>query len=358
MRRFLVIEVIGTHKHREEAIRNMVEVEQLIKTFGGELVVKSIQHRAHPHPATHIGRGKLEWLKTEVTDKQIEVVIINALLKPSVLFRIEKYLWPVNQKITVWDRVDLILAIFDKHAMSKEAKLQIELARLSHTGPRIYGLGGKELSRQGGGIGQRGGYGETNVEFEKRQIKQKGQKIKKELIRLAKLKHERVRFRKELGLGPVALVGYTSAGKTTLFNALTGKNKAVKSDLFTTLDTVVGKMKTPDSRVPILISDTIGFIDNLPPNLIEAFKSTLIETLESKLILHVVDITDPRRIQKIEVVNKILTDLSIKQPVWLVLNKIDRLETKFEAAGEMMISAKTGENIDRLKELIVNALVA
>jgi len=220
-------------------------------------------------------------------------------------------------------------------------------------GPRIYGLGKTELSRQGGGVGTRG-KGETNIEFEKRQIKVDQQKIKKELKKLIKQKQNRLQKRNEMGIGPVALVGYTSAGKTTLFNALTGKEKEMNKGLFTTLDTVVGKLKSPNFDQPILISDTIGFISNLPPVLIDSFKSTLLESLEAKLLLHVVDANDPNVLDKIIVVDEILKSLKAFHPTVLVLNKVDLLQAEKLKQVKQKISEyySASENESNLKNII------
>lgn len=362
--RFLLLQVITPHLHREDALSSMRELELLVHTFGGTVVEKDIQHRVHPHPSMYIGSGKVEELKQKVKDKKIDVVVLNSIVKSGQLFRLEKELWEVNTRIQVWDRVGMILHIFDQHANTRQAKLQIELARIKHEGPRVYGLGKTALSRQGGGIGTRGA-GETNIEQEKRVIKQRTQQIQRELSRLGKQKHERIRFRNELGIGPVALVGYTSAGKTTLFNVLTGKDKTTHAGLFTTLDTVVGKMKTPDSRLPVLISDTIGFIEDLPPLLIDAFQSTLIESLEAKLLLHVVDASDPFVKKKITEVEKILDEMEARQPRLLVFNKCDllshaqreQLDNTFIHRPHVMVSAISKEGIPELKEIIVQRLV-
>jgi GTP-binding protein HflX len=364
--RFLVLQVISKRSKKEGVATELSELRQLIHTFGGTVVKEIIQRRDHPDPSTYIGSGKVEELKNWCDAEEIDVVVINALAKSGQLFRVEKELWKVNTKIMVWDRIDLILNIFDQHAETTESKLQIKLARVTHMGPRIYGLGQTELSRQGGGVGTRG-KGETNIEFERRQIKADRQKIKKDLKKILKQKHNRLRKRNELGIGPVALVGYTSAGKTTLFNTLTGKDKEMNRGLFTTLDTVVGKMKHPDHELPLLISDTIGFISNLPPVLIDSFKSTLLESLEADLLLHVVDVSDPHLFEKNEVVKEILANLKADQPTILVCNKVDRLtedqlneikeklaETELsEATTQIMyVSGETGQNIDELKEVI------
>lgn len=366
--RILILQVINKRDSDAVTKQDLEETKQLVDTFGGTIYKILIQKLNHPNPNFYIGEGKVEELKNWCEAEKIDIVIINGLLKSSQLFRIEKELWKVSPKILVWDRIDLILNIFDQHAATTEAKLQIKLARATHMGPRIYGLGKTELSRQGGGVGTRG-KGETNIEFEKRQIKIDQQKIKKELKKVINQKHDRLKKRNEMGIGPVALVGYTSAGKTTLFNSLTGKSKEMNKGLFTTLDTVVGKLKSPLFDEPILISDTIGFIHNLPPVLIDSFKSTLLESLEAKLLLHVVDISDPNILNKITVVTEILENLKATQPTILVLNKSDLL-TEEELASTIQkitqfflaekkevlqiipISANTGFQIKKLTQMI------
>lgn len=372
-KRFLVIQVISKKQQPEDVATDLQEIKQLVETYRGVVSEEIIQRRDTPHPAFYVGPGKVEELRQIIKDRldenstavdtgKISVVVINDLVKPSQLFRIEKELWKVDPTIKVWDRLDLILNIFDIHATTTESKLQIDLARVSHAGPRIYGLGKTELSRQGGGIGGRG-KGETNIEFEQRLIKATQQDIKQKLAKIAKQRHARMESRKDQGIGPVALVGYTSAGKTTLFNALTGKEKEMNKGLFTTLDTVVGKMKSQKLDQPVLISDTIGFIRNLPPVLLDSFKSTLLESLESELILHVVDVSDPEKDLKMQVVLEILAELDIKQPIITVFNKIDSLDSStiqsileesksVRNPDSVYISAQSGEGLEVLKARI------
>jgi GTPase len=368
--RFLILQVIPKQSNLDQVETELLETEQLVSTFGGVVVRKMIQRMEHPNPNFYVGAGKIEELKQWCHEEKIDVVVVNGLVKSSQLFRIEKELWVVSTKIMVWDRVDLILNIFDQHATTVESKLQIKLARARHRGPRIYGLGKTELSRQGGGVGTRG-KGETNIEFERRQIKVSQQKIKQELKKILKQKQKRLQKRNDIGIGPVALVGYTSAGKTTLFNALTNKEKEVNKGLFTTLDTVVGKLKSARFEQPILVSDTIGFISNLPPVLIDSFKSTLLESLEAKLLLHVVDVSDPSVLEKVAVVEEILQNLHANQPLIVVLNKVDLVsagqlevvqkklsgyfsesESNSNLLTSITISAHSGENLEKLKEKI------
>lgn len=360
--RAVLVQVIDphlSHKDPEIAEKKMSELELLVETLGADVIEKAFQHRTDPHPATYIGGGKVEWLKEIVKEKEIDVVILGNVVKSGQLFRLEKILWEINPKIKVWDRVDLILNIFDLHANTIEAKLQIQLARIQHIGPRIYGLGGTVLSKQGAGVGSKGS-GETNIEFERRKIKKETQQIKSQLKELNANQMRQIAERKNNQAKTVALVGYTSAGKTTLFNALTGKDRQTNQGLFTTLDSVVGKVKLSEHQDQILVSDTIGFIDDLPPELIEAFKTTLTVTLEATDILHVLDASDQFIQSKFEVVENILRDLGVETIPVLVFNKADLitkeqqdiLRNKYSDRTMIFISAKTGENLEKLKEII------
>lgn len=360
--RFILVEVINPHYHQDLAIENMEELELLVDTFGGEIVARSVQHRTHPHSSTYIGPGKLLWLQQTVKLLNADVVVLNSIVNSGQLFRLEKAIWQVNTRIQVWDRVDLILNIFDQHATSLEAKLQIEFARIHHLGPRIYGLGATVFSRQGGGIGTRG-LGETNIERERRKIKDRKQVIQKKLRQLASEREDVIAKRKREGLHTAALVGYTSAGKTTLFNTLTEKDKETDASLFTTLDTVVGKLKDQEQ---ILISDTIGFIDELPPFLIDAFRSTLLESVEAQVLVHLIDASDPRMHEKKRAVDTILKELAVTQQPILVFNKIDRLSSEkrsqlqkdFETETSFFISAKTQEGLPSLKDFLIAHMIS
>ncbi|PIR61499.1 MAG: GTPase HflX [Candidatus Pacebacteria bacterium CG_4_10_14_0_8_um_filter_43_12] len=357
--RFLLLQVLPHSKQIDSAVQTMAELTQLVNTYGGKVVKHITQYKNHPDLATYIGSGKLEELIQLVEQFKVDVVAINDLAKSSQLFRLEKALWPVNQQIKVWDRVDLILNIFDQHATSTEAKLQIELAKIQHIGPRIYGMGKTELSRQGGGIGTRG-LGETNIERERRLIRKRTQQIKAELAQRTKVQQTRIKKRQLKGIATMALVGYTSAGKTTLFNALTSKRKTVHQGLFTTLDTVVGKIKLTQYAPTVLVSDTIGFIENLPPFLVEAFQTTLMESVAAKVLVHVVDAADTQVQKKIGVVEDILTELGVSQPPLLVFNKLDLLSSeqadalKQQYAGRqsVFVSALTQRGMLKFKQII------
>jgi GTP-binding protein HflX len=357
--RFILLKVIDPQCQEERAVREMAELAQLVETFGGELIEEALQHRPHPDPATYIGSGKVAWLKEVVAARDISVVVLNDVVNSGQLFRLEKALWEVNTTIKVWDRVDLILAIFRQHASTAEAQLQIELAQLQHTGPRFYGLGKTELSRQGGGIGTRG-KGETNIEIERRHLKKRVQTIKAELVRRGALRARRIALRQERGVKTVALVGYTSAGKTTLFNALTSKTKKAHQGLFTTLDSTLGKLDPRLFPQRILVSDTIGFIEELPPVLIDAFHSTLLESIEADLLVHVVDVSDPHWEQKVASVEQILLDLGITTLPLIVANKIDAASPELLAAARaffaeresVFLSARTEKGLSQLRERI------
>ncbi|MBI2074788.1 MAG: GTPase HflX [Candidatus Levybacteria bacterium] len=264
-----------------------------------------------------------------------------------------------TRRLDVWDRVDLILHIFDKHAITTEAKLQIELARMRYMGPRIYGMG-FVLSRQGGGIGT-SGIGETNTELMKRHWRNEIKKLTDQLEKLSKAKEMHIEQRKRAGLKTISIVGYTNAGKSSLFNLLTGKHTLVEDVLFATLDSTVGKMYIPKLQKEVLVTDTIGFIRNLPPRLINAFKSTLTESIHADILLHVIDISDPEVDEKIHVVKNILLELGRdNEDVIYVFNKIDAVSVlpekelckKYELNSPLFISVKTRIGIPKLQEII------
>lgn len=362
---FLLLEVINTHDHKDEAVQNMAELAMLVDTYGGKILAQSIQHKIHPDPNTYIGAGKVEWLKAQVAELEIDVVVLNDIVKAGQIFRLEKELWSVNPRIRVWDRVDLILNIFDQHATSREAKLQIKLAMIDHLGPRAYGLGGALLSRQAAGVGTRG-KGETNIEIERRRSRRERQRLVAELAKVTGQQREQMRQRKAKGVFTIALVGYTSAGKTSLFNTLTKKSKVAHHSLFTTLDSVTGRINPRNGKHPIIISDTIGFIKDLPPELIQTFRSTLAESIEAHVLLEVLDIADKQYLQKHQVVLDILKSLDTQGTVITVANKIDLLDASalqqrmrsWNGPEPLLISTKTGEGIGALRDRISTELDA
>lgn len=371
--RAILIDVIPQTMDTRTAARRMHELELLVETYGGVIVVKQIQKRGLPDYRTYIGSGKLEELAQLAQKERIEVLIINNLLKPGQMFNVAEYLRKQKLPMQVWDRVDLILKIFAKHAKTAEAKLQIRLAAIKHMGPRIFRMG-QEMMQQTGGTATRGGQGETNTELMKRHLFEQEKRIKSDLERVSvSRKHHRKR-RDRVGLKTVSVVGYTNAGKSSIVNSLTKKGALVADALFATLDTHIGKLwfpATDDSGrgTDVLISDTIGFIQDLPPNLINAFRSTLDETVDADLLLHVIDVSDPFVHEKIVEVEEVLTQLNVnKTPKIYVFNKMDLLVRKPHASANrklreilekrytdffpLFVSAYTSEGLDDLKDAI------
>ena len=333
----------------------MEEAQSLIKTYGGVVCAVAVQKSAHPDPSTFIGSGKAGEIAAVIAAEKIDIVVINDIVKPGQLYALEKIFRLSNPKIKVWDRVNLILQIFSLHAHTKEAKLQIDLAALRHMGSLLFGMG-YILSRQGGGIGTVG-VGETNTELMKRHWRDEMKHINKQLDKLSEERETQIKQRKGSGFSTVAIVGYTNAGKTMLFNRLTKKANFVADELFATLDSSVGKMTISGKRDNIVISDTIGFIKNIPAGLIDAFKSTLLESIHADLILILMDISDPEYREKIRVVDEILHELDLdKKSRLYVLNKVDKaasldrvnLAKQFISSPLVFISAKTGEGMDEL----------
>lgn len=363
--KFVLVSIVSPAHTKYEAEEDLQELKSLVNTYGGADVVDIIQRRARPHGGTYIGSGKAEEIAQMVSEKKIDVIVINAIVKATQLYHIQQLCWPYNPNIEVWDRVDLILHIFQNHATSSEAKMQIRLASMRHMGPRIYGLG-ESMSQQGGGVGTKG-LGETNVELMKRHWKEEMREVQSKLREMEKGRLQQVQRRHDLGLPTISIVGYTNAGKTSLFNLLTGKKKLEADILFATLDSSVGKMYDREHAREIVISDTIGFIKNLPPDLIEAFKSTLMESIHADLLLHVIDTSDPKMEEKIQVVQEILKGLKLQNhPQIYVFNKIDQIDKiklseiakKYRTFTPKFISVHTGEGIkDLYFALVKNTFV-
>lgn len=358
--RFIIAHVVPPSMRREDADKNLAELMSLIDTFGGATVVKIVQRRSNPDSHTYVGSGKAQEMADMIQVDKIDAIVINDIVKPKQLFNLTKMFWKINPNIQVWDRVDLIINIFDKHAHTAEAKLQIRLAKMRHMGPRIYGMGGKELSRQGGGIGSKG-QGETNTEIMKRHLRDEMKEVQDELKKLSVHRNRQLERRKQLGYKTMSIVGYTNAGKSTFFNLITGKKKKAEDALFATLDSNVGKIYLPNAKKEVLISDTIGFIQNLPANLIEAFKSTLMESINADVLLHVIDASDPNMHDKMTVVEQILEELGIRgKPTINIFNKIDHLDKQgmlsllehFKFYKPQLLSAKTGLGLPELMETI------
>lgn len=344
-------------------IKKMEETESLLKTYGGIARYRILQRRHHASSNTFIGYDKLEEVITLAEELQADLIIINDSLRNKQIYSIENHIEKRKKKIEVWDRVDLILMIFSKHAKTAEAQLQLELARIEHFGPRIYGMG-IEMSRQAGGIGTRG-IGETNTEIMKRHLASRKKMIKAKLEKLEKNRNSNLKRRKKNRFRCISIVGYTNAGKSHLFTALTRRNVLVEDKLFATLDTTTTRLFLPRCRQSVLLSDTIGFIRDLPPQLIKAFKSTLIEAQEADLLLQVIDISDPNFLSKIKFVEKILFDIHAQDiPMIYIFNKsdlldavrIERFKEVIETYQGILISARKGVNINIVKEAIEEKL--
>ncbi|MEK7132162.1 MAG: GTPase HflX [Patescibacteria group bacterium] len=321
MLRAILIDVVHYTVSRAEAEVRLAELSELTRTYGGLVVVEVFQRRAAPDQNTYIGSGKVETLFETWPTHRAEVLIINGFLKPGVMDRLQEKFKPL--KMEVWDRYDLILNIFEKHATTVEAKLQIELAKIRHLGPRMVGMS-EQLGRQRGGTGTRGGAGEGNTEVMKRHWKEQERRIATKLEQLEQGRNLQRQNRRRQEIVTVALVGYTNAGKTSVLNKLTKKKELSANRLFATLDTRLGEWFIEGSPKKILISDTIGFIQDLPPALIKAFKSTLSEAIQADLLLLVIDGADHRLIEKLAVVEAILASLvPTNQPRLLLYNKSD-----------------------------------
>ncbi len=359
--RAILIDVIPPWMDNKVAERRIYELDNLTKTYGGIVVVKIVQRRALPDYKTYVGSGKLDEVIALAKAEKVELIVVNNILKPHQIFNIEKKV--ERDHIAVWDRIDMILKIFQKHATTIEAKLQIRLAGIRHMGPRIFRMG-LELSQQAGGIGTRG-LGETNIEIMKRHLAEQERSIKNQLEKISNTRHTHRTRRDRLGLKTASIVGYTNAGKSSLLNALTRKGAYVADELFATLDTRVAKLWLPELQKQILLSDTIGFIQDLPPQLIDAFRSTLEETIDAELILHVIDVSDPFMHEKIEEVEKILTQLGVGEtPKVYVFNKTDlkkkipkaALKKRYKAMTPVFVSSIKSLGLEELKKVIASRI--
>jgi GTP-binding protein HflX len=293
------------------------ELAQLTDTAGAQVMGRFTQRLARPDPATFLGRGKIGELADEIRHRNVNSVIFDDDLTPAQVRNLERELG-----VKILDRSGLILDIFATRARSREARTQVELAQLNYLLPRLTRRW-EHLSRQIGGIGVRGP-GETQLEVDRRLVRERIAKLKKELSKIGR--GRRVRRRKREDLFRAAIVGYTNAGKSTLLNALTGSDVMVENRLFATLDSTTRKLAlTPHSS--ILLTDTVGFIRKLPHHLVASFRSTLEETIQSDMLIHLADISHPQFREQMETVKTVLTDLGLgERPRLVVFNKVDLLQ--------------------------------
>lgn len=341
-------------ENAEAAQRSLDELAELAKTAGAQVAGRMIQSREAVHPATYIGKGKLLELKEMLWETEATGIICDDELTSAQLGNLEAEL-----ECKVIDRTLLILDIFAARAVTGEGKIQVELAQLRYRASRLTGLG-RSLSRLGGGIGTRGP-GEKKLEMDRRLIRERISRLKKELRNVEKHRELIRTQRKQSGLKVAALVGYTSAGKSSIENALTDAGVLEDAMLFSTLDTTTRSLML-DNTQEILITDTVGFIRKLPHHLVEAFKSTLEEAAFADIILHVVDVSNPQMDEQMHVVYETLRKLGAEgKPVITLLNKQDRLdhETKirdFRADYTIPTSAKTGLGMQELKQALLETI--
>ena len=338
----------------ETAERSLDELAELAATAGAEVTGRLIQTRECVHPATYIGRGKLIELKELLWETEATGIICDDELSSTQLGNLEEEL-----DCKVLDRTLLILDIFAARAVTSEGKIQVELAQLRYRAARLVGLR-ESLSRLGGGIGTRGP-GEKKLEMDRRLIRERISRLKKELADVERHRELLRSQRNQSGMKVAALVGYTSAGKSSIENALTNAGILEDAMLFSTLDTTTRALQL-DGTQEILLTDTVGFIRKLPHHLIEAFKSTLEEAKYADIIIHVVDVSNPRMDEQMYVVYDTLRQMGAEgKPVITLFNKQDRLEKEeshkdFQADYSIATSAKTGQGLDELKVALLEII--
>ena len=340
---------------RVDADHSLGELAGLAGAAGADVVLRVLQERPRPDPATFIGSGKAASLAGACDEAGVDVVIFDNELTPAQLRHLESIL---GRKVI--DRTQLILDIFARRARTREGKWQVELAQLEYLLPRLVGAG-TTLSRLGGGIGTRGP-GETKLETDRRRIRARIQSIQREIDQVRRRRAQLRERRQKQSIPTVALVGYTNAGKTTRFNRLTNERAEASDALFVTLDPLLRQVRLPD-RGDLLVSDTVGFIDRLPHALVAAFRATLEEVAEADLVLHVIDAAAAERERQIAAVRRVLEEVGASDvPVIDVYNKVDalgaderrRLGTR--DPGAMLVSARTGEGADELLQAMAARL--
>jgi len=361
----VVLVGVWTEGTAAEADASMVELAALAETAGSEVLEGLIQRRDRPDPSTYIGSGKAQELREMVLATGADTVICDGELSPAQLNALEKAV-----KVKVIDRTALILDIFAQHATSAEGKAQVALAQMQYMLPRLRGWG-ESMSRQaggraggaGGGVGTRGP-GETKIETDRRRIRERMSKLRREIKAMKQVRDTQRSRRRHSDVPSVAIVGYTNAGKSSLLNALTGAGVLVQDALFATLEPTTRRGQFDDER-PFVLTDTVGFVRHLPTQLVEAFRSTLEEVADADLLVHVVDGSDPAPLAQISAVREVISEVIAdhdsgpggqRAPELLVVNKID-------AAGDLalaqlrralpeavFVSAHTGEGIDALRQ--------
>ena len=358
----VVLAGLWTEGTVEDAENSLRELAALAETAGSEVLDGLVQRRLKPDPGTFLGSGKALELKDIVEATGADTVIVDSELAPSQRRALEDIV-----KVKVIDRTALILDIFAQHAKSREGKAQVELAQLEYMLPRLRGWGAS-LSRQAGGraasgegIGSRGP-GETKIEMDRRRLRARMAKLKREIAAMAPARETKRLSRKRNRVPSVAIAGYTNAGKSSLLNRLTDAGVLVENALFATLDPTVRKAQTPDG-IGYTLSDTVGFVRSLPTQLVEAFRSTLEEVADADVILHVVDASHPDPEGQIRAVREVIADLDARRiPEIIALNKADAADPfilermRQRESNHVIVSARTGEGIDELKQKIADTI--
>jgi GTP-binding protein HflX len=336
------------------------EATRLVTSAGAQVVQVIRGRRDRPDAATFAGSGKVDEIKQAMHEQRSDIVVFDTQLTASQIRNLERALAEGNSAVQVYDRTDIILNIFAQRARTNEGKLQVELARLEHLSTRLV-RGWTHLERQRGSLGKTGGPGEKQIELDRRMIGEQVKKLKQRLKKVDKVRATQRSGRARSGILRVAIVGYTNAGKSTLFNRITRAEAYVADKLFATLDTTTRRVYLGENA-NITLSDTVGFIRDLPHSLVEAFKATLEESVQADLLLHVVDSANPRYHEQIEQVNEVLEEIGAAEvPQLLVFNQIDRSGLEPEIVRDhdkilnIKVSAFTGAGIDALRGVLAEA---
>jgi GTPase len=353
--RAALVGLIAGQARRLEAERSLDELGGLAEAAGAHVVLRMLQERPKPDPSTFLGKGKVATLAASCAEMNVDVVMFDNELTPAQLRQIEG---EVGRKII--DRTQLILDIFARRARTREGKLQVELAQLKYLLPRLVGAS-TALSRLGGGIGTRGP-GETKLETDRRRIRTRIHAISEDIEQVRRRRAQLRERRHKASVPTVALVGYTNAGKTTLFNVLTRSAAEASNALFVTLDPLIRQVRLPDRR-ELLVSDTVGFIDRLPHALVAAFRATLEEVADADLILHVIDAAAPDRSRRIGAVHQVLEEMNATEvPMIALYNKCDELtiderrRLQDQDPDALCVSALRREGIDELIDMMASRL--
>jgi GTPase len=338
------------------------EAARLIESAGAQVVEVIRGRRDRPDAKTFAGSGKVEEIHVAVLEKKAETVVFDQPLSAAQVRNLETALSKDGAGVRVIDRTELILEIFAQRARTSEGKLQVELAQLEHLSTRLV-RGWTHLERQRGSLGKTGGPGEKQIELDRRMIGERVKKLKDRLKKVERVRATQRAGRHRSGILRIAIVGYTNAGKSTLFNRITGAGTLAADKLFATLDTTTRRMHVGDG-VQVTISDTVGFIRDLPHSLVDAFHATLEETVQADLLLHVVDAASPVRDEQVASVNRVLKEIGADAiPQLIVLNQVDRIpgmqpEVVRDSSGNILnikVSALTGAGMDALREVLAEA---